>query len=213
MFEKLYDKWKGDKALINKVVEVLSGPLHANNSFLISEQFLSPLFNAGHIDKDFSLDLWQEVFLNKIKYRDAYIVKSSSNDMEGFSINTDQELTHTLINLIASADSIKQEKIVKEWIVAIHPIFAVINQPFIRFVNYHTYSESGDRIYWLQFILNTLLQHNLLSEPSKKSANDFLEEHAKDIQSVNKFIDNLGYSQLRLLKFESLTQLPTLQII
>ncbi|MEO7214664.1 VPA1262 family protein [Mucilaginibacter sp.] len=195
LYAALIANWSGETNLMERIIQVLSGPLKYSYSYSISEYFLNPLIATRYIDHQWVFGFWNKLFTNKLSYHE-YLKKKTDH----YSEHTDAELTKTISYYFTKLSAEEQITIVDDWIRSIAPFWAYLSQPFQQQINFYIYDGAAERAYWIKVLFEHMKETRLLLPEPLNLINQFLKQYELEIAKAEKYVTSRGYSPISSLK-------------
>ena len=194
-YAALIANWRGGTNLMERIIQVLSGPLKYSYSYSISKYFLAPLIAARHIDHQWVFGFWNKLFTDKLSYREDL-----KNRTDHYSEHTDPELTKTVSYYFTKISTQEQIAIIDNWIISIASFWAYLSQPFQKQINFNIYDGAAERIYWIKVLFKHLKETQLLKPEPLNLIDQFLKQYDLQIARAEKYVTSRGYSPINSLK-------------
>ena len=189
LFASLLNEFQSNISTINNIARILGGALPFNRAQFITKNFLNPLVSEGVLTPKGAYLVWHRVFVKKIQYRTDYRDNGSRDYDHTFCSNTDTELTVALLNTFLALPVENQSDYILEWISSVKNIWPPVNRPFAE-SNFHTYSKSAERLFWVHFVIKTVYESGHLSPEAREVAETFLQKHSAEMMPILEFIRN-----------------------
>ena len=184
--ERLIVGWQNN-TLLPRIIKILCGPLVANNSLKITNEFLANLVQNGSISQSDLFRTWADFFSEKVAYRTDYKNEGSKGHSKTFVVNTDIELTQTLLQEFPKLSCDDQTGYINAWIANLEKMWLIVIQPFAKDSNFNLFHETCTRVYWTAKLLELLVRNKEICTDAEKIASDFLMTRHYEIGKANEY--------------------------